>query len=167
MSTNKEKHAAFVIERTKAIVWGIFTIPTIILPIVLFSRAGDARDNARGIYILSKIGAIGIAAYPFRTVAKANTIVGKTAYEVVTNLCGDVEKAIELVREHIDHWADINRMIATQKKQSDSPAEWVRSNGSIATGLVDESIDEWKNVQKAYRDYSTDVSPFSCLRLSS
>lgn len=85
---------------------------------------------------------------------------------MVTGLCGDIDGAINIVRQHIDSWSEILRIVTMEQKRLASADDLIRENGRVKIGVIDASVDNWTKVENAYRQYASEVNLFSHSKLT-
>lgn len=76
---------------------------------------------------------------------------------MLNGICGGISGAISILTQHVDFWSELNARIADQLEEL-TPNNLVKENGKIRAGLVEQSEEEWGEVESMYRQYASTVS---------
>lgn len=73
-------------------------------------------------------------------------------------MCDGINDVVKILTQHVDFWSDLSARITIQLVEL-TPDKLIKNNGKIRIGNVEQSEEEWGEVEALYQQYASTVSP--------
>lgn len=79
------------------------------------------------------------------------------ANEILNGMCDGINDVIKILTQHVDFWSNLSALITSQLVEMTSQ-KLLKPNGKIRIGNVEQSEEEWGEIEALYKEYASTVS---------